>query len=37
MLNFGNFDLSYAESNALWEIFSILDIVQVLACFCRNT
>ena len=37
MLNFGNFDLSYADSNAFWEFFGILDIVPVLACFCKNT
>ena len=37
MLNFGNFDLRYANSNAFWGIFGILDIVPVLACLCRNT
>ena len=37
MLNFGNVDLSKADSNAFWEFFGILDIVPVLACFCRNT
>ena len=37
MLIFGNFGLSYADSNAFWEIFGILDTLPVLACFCRNT
>ena len=33
MLNFGNFDLNYADNNAFWEFLRILDIVLVLACF----
>ena len=37
MLNFGNFELYYAECKASGDIFGILDIVPVLACFCRNT
>ena len=27
MLEFDNFDLNYADSNAFWEFFGILDIV----------
>ena len=36
MVNFDNFDLNYADSDAFWEFSSILDIVPVLACFCRD-
>ena len=36
MLSFGNFDLNFADNNAFWEFFRILDIVPLLACFWRN-
>ena len=33
MLNFGNFDLNYADSNAFWEFLHILDIVPYCVIF----